>query len=233
MVAIKVKQEIKDKNPHLSWVQATEVNKIVKRANYPNRFWVNERVIGVYADRVDLHKLDGWRPYLNLVDGVDYDSSTQRLNTNLIVGYPIGENLANTTHYAYKIVDLTEAQIENNNNESAREQVSRYLEDGSLIVEEFRLRAFRRIKNKDLLRTDIGKMDRWFQDIYNSLLVGNFREARRLVNNEIISRWEGVFDDGEGNTIEGDGSLNKPAMRFIANKFHEDINEYFDTQYEM
>lgn len=241
MNAIRISTTIKNKNTQ-NWVQSREVGDIVRKATLPNRFHVTENVIGGYANRTDLHEADGWRPYLNLVDGVDYDSAIQKLNTNLIVGYPIGEPLATRTHYAYKIVDLTQEQIDNqieeNANLTARQKVEQYVEDGKELVTDFRLRLYRRtqLDNTDsgyLSKVQVGKMDRWFNDIYTVLLVGNFREARRLIKALNIDKWDGVFDDGDGNTDVGNGDFETSGMTWLANKLFNDINLYFNNQYDM
>lgn len=241
MNAITISNKILDQNTQ-NWIQNKTVGDIVRRSDLPNKFYVTENVIGGYASRTDLHDADGWRPYLNLVDGVDYDSATQKLNTNLIAGYPIGEPLAARTHYAFKIVDLTQEQInqqvEGNSQETARQKIERYFDDGRELTIDFRLRLFRRNQRENtddgfLTKTQVGKMDRWFDDVLKCLLLGNFREARRLVKPIVINKWVGVFDDGDGNVIAGNGDLETSGMRWLANKLYEDINDYFDNEYDL
>lgn len=186
MVAIRITNAIKNKNPHLAWIQ--NGNGVVRRANYPNRFFRSENVIGGYRERTDLHEADGWRLFKTLVDGVDYDSATQRLNTNNIVGYPLGENLANTTHYAYKIVDLTQQEIEDRIAEQEDledEQQEQQNEDNGLqLIRRTRKRLRRKVKrnaedsSKGLTPNQANRLRRWFSQIFYHLRNGDWDLAQ-------------------------------------------------------
>ena len=246
MKAIRISNSIKNKNSH-DWVQSRDIGDIVVKSNLPNRFHVTENVVGSYHSRTDLHENDGWRPYIILVDGVHYniDPSVlpQKLNTSVIVGYPIGEPLATRTHYAYKIIDMTPEENDERNDanetRSARDIVNLYFDQGREIAIDFRLRLYRRTQrdNSDagyLTKAQVGKMDRWFSATLIALLVGNFREARRLAKAECIDRWDGVFDDGDGNEVAGNATLGEAqAMQFLANKLFDDISLFFDGNYDM
>lgn len=233
MNAIRISNQIKARNTQ-NWVQNREVGDIVLKGVYPNRFYVTENVIGGYSQRTDLHSADGWRPYISLVDGTDYDSATQKLNTNLIVGYPIGNPIATRTHYAYKIVDLTPEEItqqtEDNEVNEAREKLDNYRFKGGEFIEQVRTKMWRRhhklqsTATNYLTKVQIGKLDRWFQEIYNTLLVGNFRESRRLINNLIEDR-----DDvtGDSTLLETSGMLD------TAQWFQTKIQDYFNNDYDL
>lgn len=94
MVAIKITQEIKDKNPSL--FGSRNIDDIVQTA-IPNRFWLTENVVGGYKHRTDLHTADGWKEVVTPV----YDSETQRR----------GVLIEDGEVFTYTIIDLTPEEI--------------------------------------------------------------------------------------------------------------------------
>lgn len=100
MKAIKITQEIKDKNARykLSFVENNNVDSIV-RIGFPNKFYVTEPVSGGYASRTDLHTADGWKDVII----PSYNTTTQYL----------GDIIESGNDFTYDVLNKSEQQIQN------------------------------------------------------------------------------------------------------------------------
>lgn len=99
-VAIKITQEIKDKNEryNIPFVENNAVGKIVK-TSFPNKFYVTEPVSGGYATRTDLHEADGFKEIIV----PSYNSETQKLG-NVVIEV--------NNNFTYEVINLTQQEIE-------------------------------------------------------------------------------------------------------------------------
>lgn len=126
MKAIKITQDIKDKNAKysLNFVNNNAVGTIVKRG-FPSKFHVTEPVSGGYANRTDLHEADGWQDVII----PSYNSSTQKLGSTVIEVEGV---------FTYEVIDKTEQEIQNqllSASEATKEQRIKEISD-ALILEE-------------------------------------------------------------------------------------------------
>jgi hypothetical protein len=218
MKAILVIRRLKNKNPE--FFRNNEVGDIVTK-NIPINFHgVENQNAGNYKGRLDLQILDGWKDVVN----PSYNTNTQKL------GGLILETIDDV--YTYSIIDLNTEQIENlkevNDEESARQKINGYREDALNQIEKTKTKMWRRVHlfpdgNNGLTVQQVAKLERWFQEIYASLLVGNWRQARNDVNNLIDSKGE----NGDNSLSETNGMLDTSLWLQIK------INDYFANEYDM
>ena len=216
-LAIKITEAIKQNNVQL-WVQNSKVGDIIVRQNYPNRFYVSEHVVGGYKGRTDLHAADGWKPF----EIPQFNAVTQKL----------GDKIETQNAFTFEVLDLTAQEVsalqENSEQNEAREKLDRYRFKGGELIERVRSKMWRRVHkfqdgNNGLTRAQVGKLDRWFQEVYNCLLVGNYREARRLIRKIAADRG-----------AAGDSTLlETPGMLDTAEWFKSKIEDYFDNNYDL
>ena len=95
MIGITVTQIVKDQNE-----LAEAVGSIKTYSDYPNKFWVTERVVGGYLNRVDLHEVDGFRPVIQ----PSYNTETQSRGA-IYFDTP-------NDYFTYYVIDKTDAQIQ-------------------------------------------------------------------------------------------------------------------------
>jgi hypothetical protein len=167
-----------------------------------------------------LQILDGWKDVVN----PSYNTNTQKL------GGLILETIDDV--YTYSIIDLNAEQIENlkevNDEETARQKINGYREDALNLIEKTKTKMWRRVHlfpdgNNGLTVQQVAKLERWFQEIYASLLVGNWRQARNDVNNLIDSKGE----TGDNSLSETNGMIDTSLWLQIK------INDYFANEYDM
>jgi hypothetical protein len=218
MKAILVTRRLKNKNTE--FFRNNEVGDIVIK-NIPNVFNGNENInAGGYQLRLDLHFLDGFKDVVKRT----YNTNTQKL----------GSLILNTIEdaYTYSIIDLNTQQIEDlkevNDEETARQKINGYREDALNLIEKTKTKMWRRVHlfpdaNNGLTVQQVAKLERWFQEIYASLLVGNWRQARNDVNNLIDSKGE----TGDNSLSETNGMLD--TSLWLQSK----INDYFANEYDM
>ena len=96
MIGIVITQEIKDNNE-----LSNAVDSIMTRSDYPVKWWGQERVVGGYQNRTDLHEGDGWRDVVQPTIG-----ENQRRG-------PIFFDEPNN-YFTYEVIDLTPEEIEAN-----------------------------------------------------------------------------------------------------------------------
>lgn len=97
MIAIEVTEENK-KNNKLK----QEIGSFYRRNTYPNEWWGDKRVIGGYADMLELHKKDGWKELVT----PEYDPKKQKLGG--IVYYEPADI------FMFNVIDLSDEAIQNN-----------------------------------------------------------------------------------------------------------------------
>lgn len=120
MLAIKITQEIKDKNKryNLPFVKDNAIGKIVK-TSLPNKFYVKFPVSGGYRNRKDLHIEDGFKT----ISTPSFDTETHKLG-NII--------LEVDNDFIYNTIALTEKEIANNiktkQDQPIQEEFENYLE---------------------------------------------------------------------------------------------------------
>jgi len=95
MIAITVTQEVKDQN-ELSEI----VGSIKTYSVYPNKFWVTERIVGGYANRTDLHIVDGFRDVVQPT----YDQAKQYRGD---IYFDVGND-----YFTYYVIDKTDEQLQ-------------------------------------------------------------------------------------------------------------------------
>ena len=78
--------------------------------------------------------------------------------------------------------------------------------------------------NNGLTKQQVAKLERWFQDVYLNLLVGNFRQAKNDIGNLIEAR-DGVT--GDSTLIEAPGMLN------TATWLKDTLTDYFNNKYDL
>ena len=95
MIAITVTQIVKDQNE-----LSEAVGSIKTYSDYPNKFWVTERVVGGYLYRTDLHIPDGFRDVVQ----PSYNTETQSRGA-IYFDEP-------NDYFTYFVIDKTDAQIQ-------------------------------------------------------------------------------------------------------------------------
>lgn len=103
MKAIRVTQEIKDKNKSLrehSKIINAKVGDVLRYVTLPNKFHVTKNVAGGYNEATDLHEADGWK--LFTVDS--FDSRTQYVDRTEII--------EEETRFTWLIKNKTQEQID-------------------------------------------------------------------------------------------------------------------------
>lgn len=217
MIGIKITQEIKDKNQQ-PFIQKAALDSIIRRGQHPNKFHVTENIVGGYQNRTDLHLTDGWKEVVNPT----YDAANQKL----------GGLIEDGDTFTYEVIDLTPEEIadllEANDEETARQIVDGYREDGVKLIEKTRTKMWRRVVlypngNNGLTKQQVGKMDRWLSDVYKSLLIGSFRQARNDINNMITDRGA----SGNQTLLEAAGMLD------TAEWLQAKIQDYFTNNYDL
>ncbi len=215
MVGLIITEENKQKN-NLS----QPVGRIITRNQHPNKWNGVENVVGGYRQRTDLHNQDGW---FNVI--IPEINEYQRLG---ILFFDEDNSV-----FTYTISDFNQDEIDNFEEEKtkneAREKIKEHRDRADNILERTRTKIWRRV-NKfpdgplGLTRPQVAKLDRWFEETYISLLIGNFRQARNDINK--------VVEDRDGNT--GDSTLlEAEGMLDVALWLQEQIQDYFDNQYDL
>lgn len=98
--AIKITQEVKDKNPNSASIQSSELD-IIIRMSVPNMFFGTENVLGGYPLREDLHELDGFKEIVS----PSYNISTHKLGTELI-------DSVDNTSFTYSVISKSQEEIQ-------------------------------------------------------------------------------------------------------------------------
>lgn len=222
--AIRISNKIKTQNTHLNWVVSAEIGDIIIKSDYPNKFNVTEHVSGGYKSREDLHFNDGWRPFIR----TDYDNTTQKEKRNNIVKQPDGASLEDTTHYTYKIVDLSQEQIDslvlNNEETAASFKLDEHVENGEELFRSCYRKIWRR-RHKDsdatnkLTQNEERTLMEWFAPVFNFLKLGNFHLAKKEINK--VRNTNSV----ELNLVAG---MNNTAIWL-----EDQILDYFNNQYDL
>ena len=199
MKGIIVTTELKNKNK--KFFSNDDVGEAVKK-NIPNKFHgVENQNCGNYKSRLDLQELDGWREIVKPL----FDAATEKLE----------ELFYNSIddEFTYRIVALTDEEIlelsETTDEDIASQKVNDYRIDGVYRIEKTRTKIWKRIHlypdgSNVLTRKQAGKLERWFKEIYASLLVGNWRQAQNEMENLIEERGE----TGDNSLNEAEGMLN-------------------------
>src|SRR5690554_2701990 len=107
MKAIKITQEIKDKNKKygISWL--TKPTDTIIAVPFPNSFYVNQPVSGGYKTRTDLHEADGWK----VPEIPEYDPKTHKLGDIEEVIFKAGEE-DEYSIFRYTIIAKSQQEIE-------------------------------------------------------------------------------------------------------------------------
>jgi len=95
MIAITITQIVKDQNEI-----SEAVGSIKTYSDFPNKYWVTERVVGGYLYRTDLHESDGFKDVVQ----PSYNTKTQRKGA---IYYDDVND-----YFTYFVIDKTEAQIQ-------------------------------------------------------------------------------------------------------------------------
>ena len=170
------------------------------------------------SSNTEMQVLDGWKNVINPT----YNTATQKLG-DLILSEP---------NYTYQVIDLTQAEMdvisENNDENQAREKIDNYRFRGGEIIERTRTKMWRRVHlfpdgNNGLTKQQVAKLERWFQDVYLNLLVGNFRQAKNDIGNLIIERGA----TGDSTLLETDGMLDTVTW------LQEKITTFFNNNYDL
>lgn len=128
----------------------------------------------------------------------------------------------------YDIVNYSDDEISENQENEAREKVEKYREDGITQIFKTRSKMWRRVHKfpegvNGLSKPQVAKLERWFEPCYLSLLVGNWRQANNYI--------DGIIED-RGET--GNGTLNETAGMFnTAEWLQTQISNYFGNIYDL
>jgi len=174
MSAIKITQEIKDKNAkyNIAFVKNNAVGTIVKRG-FPNKFHVTAPCSGGYATRTDLHDSDGWKTPIMPV----YNSATQRLGTQLL---EVGND------FTYPIINLSQQEIDDlviaNEDAEDEAEVNSVVEDGLKLINRTRKRLIRRVKKGLLNNSQEEKVREAIFDAFVRLSFGSWDLAKNFTD---------------------------------------------------
>lgn len=220
MIAIKVTAKIKRQNLH-DWIQKVDQGTIVLRNDYPNRFYVEENIIGGYKQRTDLHELDGWRPFIR----TSFNELIQKETRNIV---KVEDAEGNITHYTYKIKDLTQEQIdalaEEKEENEAREKMDIHIFKGRDLFEKCYRKIWRR-RHKDsdannkLTQSEERKLMQWFSPVFQWLNLGNFHQAKKEISKAIAD------NQTELDAVQG--------MINTATWLENEILDYFNNNYDL
>lgn len=198
---------------------AIQLKKIIKVLSAYPKTWKNTLNYR-HTDNAELRYSDGWR-----------DVIQPTLNVNTQVKGDIYFDEENDI-FTYFVIDLTEEQIADllaaNDKNEAREKIGKYRNSGIGLIERTRSKMWRRLHKfpdglNSLTKPQIAKLERWFNNVYLWLLVGNYRQAKNDIDSVITDRGS-----------EGNDTLNETAgMLDTALWLQEEINDYFDNQYDM
>ena len=96
MKAIKITQDLIDKNKHL--YKENDLDTFRLYDILPNKFYGVEKVDGGYMNRTDLHEQDGFLEYVK----PEYDNTTHKL----------GDFIKDANTYTREVIAMTQEEIE-------------------------------------------------------------------------------------------------------------------------
>lgn len=209
---IKITEQLKRDNPD---VFGNRIVDKIYELRLPEIFNRGGNLVLGYQLREDLQREDGWREVIK----PPFDKATQKL----------GEIIENENNeYLYEIIKLTSEETDEEERNEAREQLDRHMDSGNRYIIRTKAKIWRRVnkfRNGEfgLTRVQAGKVNRWLTEVYFQLTIGDFREARRLINNLVNQRGEA-----------GDNSLNETVGMMDTVVFLQGlIIEYFENDYDM
>jgi hypothetical protein len=225
-VAIKITQNIKDKNAKYShsWIDNATAGDIVKRNSYPNKFHKTEPVSGGYRSRMDLHFEDNWRPFQHTA----FDRYTEKEDKSNIVKKPDDAPIEDVTHYTYEIVALTQQEIDDylaqDDDNLAHEQRGVHISEGEDLFEKCFNKIWKRHhKQRDavnkLTKSEARDLLKWFAPVFVWLKLGNWHQAKREINT--------VITDNQVDLDAVAGMIN--TAEWLQTK----ILDYFDNEYDL
>lgn len=172
--AIKITQEIKDKNYRykLAFVKNNAIGAIVK-TSIPNQFFVSEPVSGGYASRTDLHDADGWK---TPVIPVEYDEAIHNLGSLIEVGNDFVYQLINKTQEEQDAYIQTQED-----NDEASNFFNQRMRDGEDNLMRFNSYVYRQAVNGDITKEQAIAALEFFYDALHPLKMGYFELAKTKV----------------------------------------------------